>query len=209
MLIQFIVNKNKTTKVGNKLIGSICDDLIKKINDKSLNKQEINKSIKINSTEFRKIIYDNRKDEFYERAQKTVKLAMIAATTILVLGGILIQAFPALVISMFNSDPKLLEIGVPGLRIYLFMMPIIGISIIGSNYFQSIGKAKLATFLSLLRQVILLIPLTLVLPKIAGLGLTGVWLAGTVSDFLSTIITGLFIIKEFKKEDSIEDEKAI
>ena len=145
----------------------------------------------------------------YERAQKTVKLAMIAATTILVLGGILIQAFPALVISMFNSDPKLLEIGVPGLRIYLFMMPIIGISIIGSNYFQSIGKAKLATFLSLLRQVILLIPLTLVLPKIAGLGLTGVWLAGTVSDFLSTIITGLFIIKEFKKEDSIEDEKAI
>lgn len=145
----------------------------------------------------------------YERAQKTVKLAMIAATIILVLGGILIQAFPALVISMFNSDPKLLEIGVPGLRIYLFMMPIIGISIIGSNYFQSIGKAKLATFLSLLRQVILLIPLTLVLPKIAGLGLTGVWLAGTVSDFLSTIITGLFIIKEFKKEDSIEDEKAI
>ncbi|MDU7964799.1 MAG: MATE family efflux transporter, partial [Clostridium perfringens] len=75
----------------------------------------------------------------YERAQKTVKLAMIAATIILVLGGILIQAFPALVISMFNSDPKLLEIGVPGLRIYLFMMPIIGISIIGSNYFQSIG----------------------------------------------------------------------
>ena len=145
----------------------------------------------------------------YERAQKTVKLAMIAATTILVLGGILIQAFPALVISMFNSDPKLLEIGVPGLRIYLFMMPIIGISIIGSNYFQSIGKAKLATFLSLLRQVILLIPLTLILPKIAGLGLTGVWLAGTLSDFLSTIITGLFIIKEFKKEDSIEDEKAI
>ena len=71
---------------------------------------------------------------------------MIAATTILVLGGILIQAFPALVISMFNSDPKLLEIGVPGLRIYLFMMPIIGISIIGSNYFQSIGKAKLELF---------------------------------------------------------------
>ena len=132
-----------------------------------------------------------------------------AATTILVLGGILIQAFPALVISMFNSDPKLLEIGVPGLRIYLFMMPIIGISIIGSNYFQSIGKAKLATFLSLLRQVILLIPLTLILPKIAGLGLTGVWLAGTLSDFLSTIITGLFIIKEFKKEYSIEDKKAI
>ncbi|MDZ4993582.1 MATE family efflux transporter [Clostridium perfringens] len=143
----------------------------------------------------------------YERAQKTVKLAMIAATVILVIGGIFIQALPAVAISMFNSDPKLLEIGVPGLRIYLFMMPIIGISIIGSNYFQSIGKAKLATFLSLLRQVILLIPLTLILPKVAGLGLIGVWLAGPLSDFLSTIITGIFIVKEFKKEYIIEDEE--
>lgn len=140
----------------------------------------------------------------YERAQKTVKLAIIAATIILVLGGIFIQTFPEVAISMFNADPKLLEIGVPGLRIYLFMMPIIGIPIIGSNYFQSIGKAKLATFLSLLRQVILLIPLTLILPKIAGLGLIGVWLAGTVSDFLSTIITGIFVVKEFKKEDIVE-----
>lgn len=143
----------------------------------------------------------------YERAQKTVKLAMIAATIILVIGGIFIQALPSVAISMFNADPKLLEIGVPGLRIYLFMMPIIGISIIGSNYFQSIGKAKLATFLSLLRQVILLIPLTLILPKVAGLGLIGVWLAGPVSDFLSTIITGIFIAKEFKKEYIIEDEE--
>ncbi|HHD2752766.1 TPA: MATE family efflux transporter [Clostridium perfringens] len=143
----------------------------------------------------------------YERAQKTVKLAMIAATVILVIGGIFIQALPSVAISMFNADPKLLEIGVPGLRIYLFMMPIIGISIIGSNYFQSIGKAKLATFLSLLRQVILLIPLTLILPKVAGLGLIGVWLAGPVSDFLSTIITGIFIVKEFKKEYIIEDEE--
>lgn len=143
----------------------------------------------------------------YERAQKTVKLAMIAATVILIIGGIFIQALPSVAISMFNADPKLLEIGVPGLRIYLFMMPIIGISIIGSNYFQSIGKAKLATFLSLLRQVILLIPLTLILPKVAGLGLIGVWLAGPVSDFLSTIITGIFIVKEFKKEYIIEDEE--
>ena len=77
MLIQFIVNKNKTTKVGNKLIGSICDDLIKKINDKSLNKQEINKSIKINSTEFRKIIYDNRKDEFYVTEEGRIKLNIV------------------------------------------------------------------------------------------------------------------------------------
>lgn len=140
----------------------------------------------------------------YERAQKTLKLAMAVASVILVIGGILIQTFPEVAISMFNSDPQLLEIGIPGLRIYLLMMPIIGIPIIGSNYFQAIGKAKLATFLSLLRQVILLIPLTIILPKVAGLGLIGVWLAGTTSDFLSTVITGIFVVKEFKKEDKEE-----
>lgn len=140
----------------------------------------------------------------YERAQKTLKLAMAVASVILVIGGILIQTFPEVAISMFNSDPQLLEIGIPGLRIYLLMMPIIGIPIIGSNYFQAIGKAKLATFLSLLRQVILLIPLTIILPRVAGLGLIGVWLAGTTSDFLSTVITGIFVVKEFKKEDKEE-----
>lgn len=140
----------------------------------------------------------------YERAQKTLKLAMAVASVILVIGGILIQTLPEVAISMFNSDPQLLEIGIPGLRIYLLMMPIIGIPIIGSNYFQAIGKAKLATFLSLLRQVILLIPLTIILPKVAGLGLIGVWLAGTTSDFLSTVITGIFVVKEFKKEDKEE-----
>lgn len=146
----------------------------------------------------------------YHRAQKTVKLAIIAATVILVIGGILIQRFPEVAISMFNADPQLLDIGVPGLRIYLLMMPIIGIPIVGSNYFQSIGKAKLAMLLSLLRQVILLIPLTIILPRVAGLGLIGVWLAGATSDFLSTVITALFMVKEFRREDGIEEtEEAI
>lgn len=141
----------------------------------------------------------------YERVKKTVKLAMVAASIILIIGAIIIQTFPEAAISIFNSDPQLLKIGVPGLRIYLLMMPIIGIPIIGSNYFQAIGKAKLATFLSLLRQVILLIPLTIILPRVAGLGLIGVWLAGTTADFLSTIITTVFIIKEFKKEEKEEE----
>lgn len=77
MLVQFIVNKNKTTKVGNKLIDNICDDIIKKVNDKSINKQEINKAIRSNSTEFRKIIYDNRKDEFYVTEEGRIKLNIV------------------------------------------------------------------------------------------------------------------------------------
>ena len=77
MLIQLLVNKNKTTKVGNKLIGSICDDIIKKISDNSVSKYEINKSIKSNSNEFRKIIFDNRKDDFYITEEGRIKLNIV------------------------------------------------------------------------------------------------------------------------------------
>ena len=76
MLIQFVVNKNKTTKVGNKLIGGICDNLIKKINNDE-KKEDINKAIKSNANEFRKIIYDNRKDNFYVTEEGRIKLNIV------------------------------------------------------------------------------------------------------------------------------------
>jgi len=76
MLIQFAINKNKTTKVGNKIIVGICDNLIKKINNNE-NKLAINKAIKSNANEFRKIIYDNRKDNFYVTEEGRIKLNIV------------------------------------------------------------------------------------------------------------------------------------
>lgn len=76
MLIQFAINKNKTTKSGNKLIGKICDDIIEKINNKN-SKEEINNSIKNSSNEFRKIIYDSRKDDFYVTEEGRLKLNIV------------------------------------------------------------------------------------------------------------------------------------
>lgn len=134
----------------------------------------------------------------YERSKKALKLSMIAATVIVTIGGILIQTFPEVAIGLFSEDKELLEIGVKGVRIFLSMLPIIGVSIAGSNYYQSIGRAKLAMFLSLLRQVILYIPMAIILPKIGGLGLTGVWLTAPVSDSISTIIICIFLFKEFR-----------
>ena len=78
---------------------------------------------------------------------------------------------------MFNSDAKLVSISVDGIRKYLSMMPLIVISMIGSNYIQSIGNAKQSMFLSLLRQVILLGPMMLILPRFFGWN--GVWFSQT------------------------------
>jgi putative MATE family efflux protein len=140
-----------------------------------------------------------------ERAKKAFKLSALVATIILTFAFIIVQTFPEAIIGIFNKDPKFMEISVKGMRIYLLMLPIIGISITGSNYIQSIGEAKTAMFLSLLRQVILLIPFILILPRIFGLGLNGVWIAQPVSDVLSTIITSLILVKSMRTKEEKEE----
>lgn len=84
-----------------------------------------------------------------------------------------------------------------GLRLYSALLPLVGFQIIASNLFQSIGKARFAALLSLLRQVIYLIPLLALLPRLYGI--TGVWLAMPVSDFLSSITSFVFLRKEIRK----------
>ena len=105
----------------------------------------------------------------------------------------------------FNNDPELTTLAIKGIRIYLLMMPVVGINIVATSYYQSIGKAKISMFVSLLRQVILLIPFTIILPKF--IGLDGVWAAGACADSLSVIITLILLKKEFKQLDKMQLEK--
>lgn len=141
----------------------------------------------------------------YDRVEQTLKLATIAATIGLTIGWVVVQFYPEPIVSMFNSDAELVKISVDGIRKYLFMMPLIGMSMIGSNYIQSIGNAKQSMFLGLLRQVILLVPMMLILPKF--LGLDGVWFSQPVADVISFIITFIVVSKEVKshKDKDIED----
>lgn len=141
----------------------------------------------------------------YDRAKKTFIIAAISATIICTIGGILIQSFPQLAISLFNNDPELTSVAIKGVRMYLLMMPIVGINIVSTSYFQSVGKAKISMFVSLLRQVILLIPFTLILPLF--LGLNGVWAAGACADFLSVVITIILISREFKSLNMLQQEE--
>jgi len=140
----------------------------------------------------------------YDRVKYALKLAILAATSITVAGFIIIQLFPKQIISLFNKDPQLIAIGSHGIRIYLFMLPIIGFQIVSSNYFQAIGKAKISIFLGLSRQVILLIPLLFILPRFFNLN--GVWMSGPSSDALASIITAVFIFVEIKHLNKLQGE---
>ncbi|KAJ51076.1 putative MATE family efflux protein [Clostridium tetanomorphum] len=139
----------------------------------------------------------------YDRVKKTLKLAVTAGIAIATIGFIVIQCFPEFLISIFNKkDAELIKIGSHGIRIDMIAMPIIGFQIISSNYFQAIGKAKIAIFLSLSRQVILLIPMLIIFPPIFKLD--GVWMAGPIADVLSATITAAFLYKDMKLLDKQE-----
>jgi putative MATE family efflux protein len=129
-----------------------------------------------------------------ETAVKAIKYATLVATG----GWLICMLIPGLVISIFNSDNmELRQAGIMGLRTYCAVLPVIGFQIIASSYFQAIGKAKLATFLSLLRQIIVLLPLILLLPKFWGV--EGVWIANPVSDLVAAVITYIFFRNELRK----------
>lgn len=134
----------------------------------------------------------------FVRVKETLVLCMKAATGIALLGWLVVQLFPEALVFAFNSSSKeLLEVGSKGLRIFLFALPVIGFQVIVGNYYQSIGKAGISTLLTLLRQVIFLIPILFILPQF--IGLQGVWIAEPISDTCSAIVAGSFIYFEFKK----------
>ncbi|MDU3335863.1 MATE family efflux transporter [Paraclostridium bifermentans] len=143
----------------------------------------------------------------YDRAKKTLKISLMLATVVFIVGALVIQIAPQLLVGAFNKDQELMNITVNGLRKYAFAMPIVGISIVGSNFIQSIGKAKMSMLLGLLRQVIVLIPMIMILPNF--IGLNGIWLAQPTADIVSAIITGIVLVKEIKKYDLYEEVECI
>ena len=132
----------------------------------------------------------------FDRAKKALSIGILGAAGILSFGLIAILLFPKHFISIFTKDARLMELALNVISIYSLTLPAVGICILGTVYFQSIGSAKKSIVLSLLRQVIVFIPLILIVPKYFGLN--GVWAAQPLADIVSMIIIGLFLIKEFR-----------
>lgn len=132
------------------------------------------------------------------RARKTLFLGILYGTIILTIGFILVKLFPEAFVGIFTKDESLMNMAIEGININLTTLPIVGISVLGSVYFQSIGEAKKSMFLSLLRQVIILIPVIIIVPKMYGL--KGVWASQPIADFLAMFIVAIFLCKEFKKD---------
>jgi len=143
----------------------------------------------------------------YIRVKTAVNLAIKTATIIVVVGFIIIRLFPVQMVSMFNREPEMIDFGSYALKTWFLCLPVIGFQIIASNFFQAIGKYKSAMFLTLTRQVILLIPAILIFPRYFGIN--GLLHAAPFADFFSALLTGIWFtraIKTLDKEQSMKVE---
>lgn len=130
-----------------------------------------------------------------DRVKKVFRLTAICATIVTTSGFLFGEIIPQLIARIFTSDNELIALSAYGMRVVMCTFPLIGVQIVITNLFQSIGMAQKSIFLSLTRQLIFLIPGLLILPH--WFGITGVWMSMPVSDLAASIISTVMIIRLF------------
>ncbi len=133
----------------------------------------------------------------YDRVLRALKLTIICVFSVTTSAFAVGQLFPHQLAMMFTSDEELIELSTNGMRIVMAAFPIVGFQMIITNFFQSIGSAWKAIFISTTRQVIFLIPLLLILP--AYWGVNGVWISMPISDAISVLTAGILLYFQLKK----------
>ena len=124
--------------------------------------------------------------EKFDRLMRVLTLAIIAATVVMVVGWALAMLFPYYMARIFTTDQELIAKSITGIRLNMLLFPIIGFQAVVTNFFQCIGKVRIAIFLSLSRQLLFLLPLIWVLPMLWGLD--GVWAALPTSDLIAAVV---------------------
>jgi putative MATE family efflux protein len=123
----------------------------------------------------------------YDRMMRVLWLAIAAATCILLVGWGLSMAFPRQIARIFTTDKTLIDMAARGIKLNMLVFFVVAGQAVITNFFQCIGKVKISIFLSLTRQLLLLIPMAYILPLF--IGLDGVWYSMAASDLGSALMT--------------------
>ena len=132
-----------------------------------------------------------------ERISETIKFAIIYATIIMLLGFVAFQLIPDKLLLMFNASSKMLSIGTHALQKISISFIFAGFAIVASSVFQALGNGLLSLFVSVARQLIVLLPTAYLLAKLGDVNL--VWWAFPIAEIASVILCSLFLIHTFKK----------
>jgi len=135
--------------------------------------------------------------EKWKRVRQVVFTAIKWGLTIATLIFIVLMFYAPQIVALFTNDNNLTQATYPALRIVFLLTPTLIIQLLSSAYYQAVGKAFPALILTLLKQGIFLVPLVLILPL--QFGLKGIWFAFPIADFLTTVISGIFIFKSMQR----------
>ena len=133
----------------------------------------------------------------FDRLMQVLKLAVIAGTCITTCGFLVAEFIPEPCARLFTTDTELIRLSVNGMRIMMAAFVLVGSQMVITNFFQSIGKAKISMFLSLSRQMIFLLPMLLLLPLF--LGVDGIWWAMPISDTIAEIVAVVMMMTYMRK----------
>ena len=132
-----------------------------------------------------------------KRMKETLKASLEAVGVIMALGTVLFMAFPQGIMQLFDANAEMLEIGVPMLRIIAGGFLISTVGCVLSGAFEALGKGGQSLAISLLRQLVIIIPLSAIVAKTVGI--YGVWATFLAAEFIAAV-TGCILYKNFMKK---------
>ena len=133
----------------------------------------------------------------YDRVLKAFTLTEVYAISLTTIALIVCQFFPEIIIKPFTTDTQLLDLSEHAIQVATMFFPLIGFQMVANNFFQSVGLAKKALFLSTNRQLLFLIPFLLILPKY--MGTDGVWWSMPIADGISAVVALVMVSLEIRK----------
>lgn len=133
-----------------------------------------------------------------DRIMKTMRLSIVYAVTIMVAGFAVFQLMPEALLSIFDASEEMVEIGVSALRIISFSFLGAGFGIVSSSVFQALGHGMLSLIVSVLRQLIVILPAAWLLARIGGIHM--VWWAFPIAEIFSALVCFLFVKKVYRNE---------
>lgn len=133
----------------------------------------------------------------FMRVNSVLKLTIIMATLVMMVGFTIGELFPRSVASAFTTDQDLIDIVVPGMRIVMMSFPIVGFQMVTSNFFQSIGMPVKSILMSLSRQVFFLLPCLLIFPRLFGV--KGVWYSMPAADVTASVVAAVLLVRQYRR----------
>lgn len=135
----------------------------------------------------------------YARVRRITVVFCLGATALSLLFWVPVMAAPEAALSLFITDPTIVTAGAADFRVFFSTYVIMGVMVMGITLLQALGRGGRAALLTLARPILVFVPLVLVLPNVAGLGIHGVWIASAITDVLIAVIAVSMMVGESRR----------